>query len=610
MEESEDQLYDDLYVAKFFKVRFPDLCYDLIVAIFKLLDTSTIILLQSLINDKYIKAIGIQYNDSSRIHIPYYRDQNYKHDESKFEEMIESEQSCNIMKELIGYNRYNVYPINLSFRETTLFPVRFIDQMLGKTKNFDISLTFDSLDYAQCHKLKHFRRSSEVTKISIEKVGKPKRKILFDLDLSKYQKLKSFRLTNGDNISNINLSSSFGTLRDLKIAFRFDEGYLSNFVNLESLNITIIGIFNLMDLPRHITDLYIKSIDETHRLISPSDYDWPKKIVNLTLNFDNDFIVEGFKGSNLPPGLKILTIFSDLPMESILPKLPSSLTELKIFDSYIEYAGINESSIPIDFSEILSPGIETMKVMGVNLQYEEGSLLEFPKRMIDFYINTDSFFVRLDDIIFENAKDDLEYLVIIIQNYSYTFSKLDFSEFTKLSTVTLEGCNINNLSSFKIPQSLKSLRIRNNCFKSIDEKCPFLSDSVKYPNLKKLHFEECKTKNISSTIKLPINLTSLTIPYHRNKELLLNIFKHESLLLFEIDSMRKPDIFDDFKEINGVNTYKTNIKYLTLSSEHNIFKNSTLKKIYKSVKLAMGKGYSRVKVGTYYEYYELCFNFN
>ncbi|KAK6466034.1 hypothetical protein DFJ63DRAFT_311111 [Scheffersomyces coipomensis] len=585
MEEPEDQFYNDVYVAKFFKLRFPDLCYDLIVAIFKLLDTSTIIFLQSLINDKYIKGIRIQHNGKRRIYIPYYKDQNYRHDESKIEEKLDSEQSCNIMKELIKHNRHNVYPINLSFRETTLFPVRFIDQMLGKTKNFDISLTFDSLDYAQYHKLKYFRRSSEVTEISIAKISKPKKKNLFDLDLSKYTNLKKFYLEKKEHIRSINLSSSFETLVELDIPDIYDEGYLLNFVNLKSLGTRFSGTFNIRNLPRNIISLCLMSTEESERLIIPSDYVWPQKIRKLALQFLDDFIVEGFKDSRLSPSLKKLRIVSILPIESLLPKLPSSLKDLEINDLCQE---------PVDFNELSSPGLEAMTLFNIELKDTELNFVEFPKMMKHFYYSTNLLSIPLDKIRFENAKDNLESLTIMIEHYAHESSRLDFSEFLNLSSITLDGCNT-KLANIKLPQCLKKLKISNDNLQSVDEQCPFLSDSLIYPNLEKLAFSNCRIDYISSTIKFPVNLISLSIPYYRNKDVLLNIFKHESLTKLKIDSISKPDIFDDFVHIKRVNRNKTSIKHLTLTSIYKIIKKSALEKLYKSVRLAMGKNYVEVE---------------
>ncbi|KAK6463593.1 hypothetical protein DFJ63DRAFT_312902 [Scheffersomyces coipomensis] len=510
---------NDEYILKFFKHCFPKFPYDILIIILSLLPIPKIILLQSLINDDFVKLIRIKQITKLPWCIKYPHDTFPMNFEDKMrinDEIIKTNQLTKRVVKLSKTISNNNFQINFDFSESSLCPIKTLDYVLGNAKNIVLELELGSLKYIEIEKFKCFQLAGNVIKMSFKKeigidIQEP---CNIELDISNYSKLETLKTPYSSNVKKLSLDSSFQTLTDLTTTSIIDNEDLSKFTNLKSLSICYGKDLYIKKLPRSIISLFIDFEDNGNEIKIESKDDWPPSLTTLSLLISDRAF--GDVGSNLPETLKSFQIEYNSEHSTYFPQLPHSITELIIKSDYAEKCMDN----------LLHKGLRKIeiKVIPLNEPYME---IFLPQGLSEFHWSIPYCPFLLDGLIFNNTKASLKTLHIERIANDIPFNNLNFEDFSTLEEITLDGCKI-SLHNLKLPISLKSLKVRDESL-SIDKMTVLFKDPHKYFNLQNLQLL-CRKGYTCCRIKLPINLRTLAMPCFDSKQLFIKIFNNKSLM--------------------------------------------------------------------------------
>ncbi|KAK6463594.1 hypothetical protein DFJ63DRAFT_125689 [Scheffersomyces coipomensis] len=630
MKQQKESFYSDEYISRFYKLLFPKFSYDLIVQTLSYLTIPKILLIQSLVNDEYIKRIKINQITKRRLYIEHFSCSGFTPEEFRISERKRRKIFQDILTLIKSYPD-NIVPIYFNFFNK--FPIGSINELLRKLENYDIALEFDELNYPQCKKLEGYKGSSNVTRISIDTVTLVDRRFptYVDLNFSNYANLKTFEVQEFINVRSLRLDGSFESLTFLSIRDIFHEDYLAKFINLKTLCLEFQKNLNIRKLPRNIISLYLIPLYEISEIFIDSTSDWPQNLRSLSFTIsDSAFNAVRHK---LPPYLVKLEINYLTKIENSLPQFCYYLSELFLnfdddgsnlidyiadeyfddvdeedeeseeeSDEYEEYYSAHDEGSHgyICVEEVFSNQLQTIDVrsLGLICQSENQIHVSYKLEKLKLYV-TECLF-SMDRISFERAKLSLKTLSISINDYKFSLSNLDFSQFSKLSLIYLSGCNIDNLNSFFLPPYLKLLIIKKNHFKSIDSTSPLFNKSYRYPHLQVLLLKSCDVDYISPRINLPTNLKKLSLPHYGTKQVLRHIIKHKTLTSFNLEKcLSNLNIFDEFVPKRRTGKEKTtHFNQLNLHLKMNYSK-IELTKFYDKIEAVFGK---RIKTREYNYY--------
>ncbi|KAK6463583.1 hypothetical protein DFJ63DRAFT_312892 [Scheffersomyces coipomensis] len=577
--------YDDFFIATFFNNIFPKFPYDSIVGILRLLSIPEIVILQTLINDDYVKGIRIDQITKQRLTVRY-RDSKKGMDpcllRSIFQEKFKIKTLFHTITDLTKFEHINPIPVEFNFQSTKSFPILYLDEFIRNSNSFDIALNFFMLKYSQFKKLENCKKAMCVSIIRISDiVGKGNQSV--DLDLSKYSNLKVFECRYCLNFKSLRLDSAFNTLTKLIIPDVCDQDYLSKFINLKYLDINFKEEFVIKKVPRTIVTLCLISYNENSEIIIQSQDDWPKGLESVEFNVFR----KAFEGViiGLPFYLKKLTImYRDNSEFTVnLPSLPASLIEFDIA-TLGDYTYMDSTIVSIQ-----GDNLKKLEFFRICLLDDSTKPVYIAPGIEEFKFRSGKCSFDLNDLNFEYAKLSLKKLEICFME-KHVFTQLDFEEFSKLESVILESCIIENLNNLKLPLSLRSLRFRLNHFISVDHSCPLFGDPMKYPNLVSLSFMNCDIDYISTEIQLPKYLQILEVPLSNNKQLFSKILNHECLTYLRIFPLTSLEYFDKFKDFSISNSHNNSkIRRLECILPYPASDTDLTVKVYKSIEKAFGK---------------------
>ncbi|KAK6462347.1 hypothetical protein DFJ63DRAFT_153131 [Scheffersomyces coipomensis] len=553
--------YNDGYILKFFLRLFPKFPYDIMLKILQLLPIPHILILQSISNDDYTKSLKIQQITNQRflVDYPIFEKRSTSADFITTRKIFEIKQTFRIMAELTRSQKENIIPVKIQFSTKycfrKVFPVKLLNELLGDSNNFDLALKLPKLAYKEYIKLQRYKKSLNVSSLTIDEVENRRGHFRnIDLDFSNYSNLNSFGLTTLAHIRSLNLNSVLYKLTELEIVDCFDVDYITKFVNLKILSLQFNDTFYVKRLPRNVITLCLKNFSTVCNLIIESSEDWPQNLNSLCMYIYSSNGLEGVTNNKLSPNLEKLQINCYKSWKS-LPELPESLIELK-FDT--------SSKEELDINELFQLRLPIISIKGFKLVNDLNTSIEAIDGLEKFSISANDCDFPLDSIYFENAKSSLRDLSVHFWKQSFPSTNLNFSEFTKLTNISLTGCKIINLSVLELPVSIIRLSINDDYFESVDNTCSLFSNPSRYRNL--LHLIIYGIEYISPRVQFPMNLESLEISHYRNRKILSKIINLKRLTFFrteeKIDDL---NIFDDFiMHPNRSPYFKSNLKRLEM----------------------------------------------
>ncbi|KAK6460399.1 hypothetical protein DFJ63DRAFT_337771 [Scheffersomyces coipomensis] len=287
-------------------------------------------------------------------------------------------------------------------------------------------------------------------------------------------------LTKDDPYNVIPLTFSISCSETLPIQFLND--LLSNVNNFElslrflSLNDNQYQLLRTYKKSSDITSslLLQQKFDSSNGIILDSNSDWPPNVLGLSLLCLQN--IQPLIDYGLPANLEGLCILATFKTTDFLSESPPHVTDLVI--------GAIDGQL-INFKDIFKLTLQYISLYCIEIGTQVDNIYLPPGlEMFEWQIPVCS--SSLDFICFDNAKSTLNSIELgydepVIDDSKTLFTKLDFSEFSSLTYMKLDDCNIINLDNFFLPISLEELEIHNEHFDSLDQTCPFLSDSYKYP---------------------------------------------------------------------------------------------------------------------------------
>ncbi|KAK6463584.1 hypothetical protein DFJ63DRAFT_312893 [Scheffersomyces coipomensis] len=570
--------YDDTYIETFFNKIFPKFPYDLIVNILQFLSIPEILVLQSLIEDNYVKRIRINQIKKHRLSIIC---DSIDFDEEIDKKFLQIKQMFQTIVRLTKSDPHNIIPVDITFFCESMV-IDCLDDWLDNATNFDIVLI---LYRCHCFELQNYKKSSMITKIYVEHSACESSQD-FRLDFSIYSNLKEIEYCCG-YLKSLNLDSSFETLTSLAIPDIYSQEYLSRFINLKHLKIEFQEDFHIKKLPRNILTLWLEGLYVNSDIIIQSSDDWPKNLNSLSIIMGANFRSESISSYKLPSNLESLTINS-VEVSNIFPEFPSLLRDLELQ---------SHSKNPLYFSSILEMGYRKLVLDGFIPVDDSISSLKVAQGLEELSFVFPSCSFSLDSIDFEGAKSTLRSLSLAFKNYQCSFTRVNFGEFSKLKSIKLEGCNI-ELENLILPTCLNELEIEFDHFTSIDDNCPLFSNPYIYSRLQSLKFSSCQVGFISPNVSLPINLRTLFIPHCNDVRFLSNVINHTSLNHFGIWKLTSFEIFDDLEIFNteGSSNFTTNINKLEFEIYCTPFTDSIIENFYNQIESTFRKKIANRKV--------------
>ncbi|KAK6462348.1 hypothetical protein DFJ63DRAFT_153163 [Scheffersomyces coipomensis] len=539
----------DAYMLNFVFYFFPKLPYDIILHIYSLLTIPHILILQSISHDEYIRSVRIKQITNKRYSFDYpeITERTSPADLiSQTKEIIQIKESFKIMINLTRNWPSNIIPVEIEL--PSRFASKLLNELLGDSTNFDLALKFSELDYEDYINLQTSKKSQLVSSIIAYEVsgGSQNSTHGLDLDFLNYSNLRIFSLEDYDNIDTLNLDSIFYTLTELTVTNIFEDDFLTKFINLKILWINYVQTFYIKHLPRNIIALTLQNIDyeESSCIRINSSAEWPQTLKSITFNKIQEYWNEDVCHCKLPENLEILKYSSADVTWQTLPELPESLIELH-FDTLSQ----NE----LDIDDLFQSKLQFISIQGLTLVHDPNISIEALHGLKVFSVSVEVCDFPLDSIYFENAKSSLRELSIYFEKQLFPSTNLNFSDFNKLTSISLSGCKIGDLNILELPACLISLEISRDYFKLVDNTCSLFANPPRYHNL--LHLKIYGIKHFSPRVQFPTNLETLRISHYRTRRILSKIMNLKYLTYFEINESVGPMyILDDFREVASRNT--------------------------------------------------------
>ncbi|KAK6462698.1 hypothetical protein DFJ63DRAFT_170288 [Scheffersomyces coipomensis] len=535
------------------------------IQILSYLSIEDIVLFKSLINDVEIEDVPIKDITKERLRIEYMRD----HDELIHSEELDLEfgsneekmamkllkmhfhhieQSQLKLQKLIKLNKVcqDIIPIHIDSVNAHHIPLKFLNGFSGESQKFDLILEVENLSHKSISDLDEFSYPDIISGIIITSVPTSDFSTDFNIDfeskmydLSRYKNLRLLNVPSFSTYSSIFSPNLFNTLTDLIINNICEFEYLSHFNKLERLEVEINAEeeFYIKDLPRRISKLkLIVDVDVDPVIINSSD-DWPPNLKSLSLK--DDYCDEppfvNFQNYDLPSNLTSLDVEGHF-LDGLLDKSPVSLTELTLSqESYYDNSQLINFKIP--------HGITKLDLTEFN---SSNNSLDLPSGLQSFKLFNCNFSMPVNDFNFDHCKSSLRVFEVESYKNPISFTNLDFSEFSKLTNISIADCAITSLSSFNPPTCLRYLDIIDNSIKTLDESCPLFNNPSKYSQFVEATFKDCQITRISPNIKWPIHLQDLFISDSCEKKFFFtsSIARHKSLRKLHLGVLSSIHIYD------------------------------------------------------------------